>query len=59
MYIHKIVIYDDGSSDTKTLEILDKYKNNEKYEIKMNSSNVGCKQSYLDLLRYISIKLKT
>jgi cellulose synthase/poly-beta-1,6-N-acetylglucosamine synthase-like glycosyltransferase len=54
LYNHKIVIYDDGSDNIETLNILQNISNNNMFEIVKNKKNVGCYKSYVNLLDYIS-----
>jgi len=49
-----LCIRDDGSSDS-TLEILESYSSNPRVEI-INGDNVGCPNSFLELLKYASQK---
>ena len=44
-----IIIYDDGSDNVETIKILE----NTKYPVIVGNKNVGCYQSYLDLLDHI------
>ena len=49
-------IYDDGSTDKATLEILNnlsKQLGSKQFQVKLNENNVGCKQSYLDALYFL------
>ena len=48
---YKIIIYDDGSNDAMTLDLLNKGWDD--VEIVRNEQNVGCYKSYTDLLDYI------
>ena len=59
---NKIIIFDDGSNDKETLDILKRYDNNDsdnKYKVIYSEKNYGCTQSYLNLLKYIKQNIKT
>ena len=56
----KRYIYDDGSDNTETINILNNEKyvniNSKEFEVIFNDKNVGCKQSYINALTYLKEK---
>lgn len=56
----KRYIYDDGSDNTETVNILNNEKyvnvNSKEFEVILNDKNVGCKQSYINALIYLKEK---
>ena len=53
---NNIIIYDDCSTDKETLRMLK--ESEELYTVIYNKKNKGCKQSYLNLLKYIKKNVK-